>query len=126
MNKLNYSIVVVRDMSRSVAFYRDILEIPLKFESPHWTELATEGCTLALHHTDEPSQSHTPNAAGSCQLDFEVADIEAFHQRMLSKGAPLHPTAKTGGFWHAGGLRRSGWNVDLHLQTQRALRTLIL
>ena len=50
--QVNYAIVFVSDMQRSVSFYRDILGLPLKFESPGWTEFATEGATLALHHLD--------------------------------------------------------------------------
>ena len=47
--RVNYAIVFVSDMSRSVAFYRDAVGLPLMFESPGWTEFATEGATLALH-----------------------------------------------------------------------------
>jgi len=47
--RVNYAIVFVSDMSRSVAFYRDAVGLPLRFESPGWTEFATEGATLALH-----------------------------------------------------------------------------
>ena len=32
--RINYSIIFVSDMDRSVAFYRDVVGIPLKFESP--------------------------------------------------------------------------------------------
>ena len=42
-------LVFVCDMKRSVSFYRDVLGLPPKFESPGWTEFATEGATLALH-----------------------------------------------------------------------------
>ena len=34
--KLNYAIVFVSDMKRSVSFYRDVVGLPLKFESPGW------------------------------------------------------------------------------------------
>jgi catechol 2,3-dioxygenase-like lactoylglutathione lyase family enzyme len=47
--RVNYVIVLVSGMSRSVAFYRDTLGIPLKFESPGWIEFDTGGATLALH-----------------------------------------------------------------------------
>jgi catechol 2,3-dioxygenase-like lactoylglutathione lyase family enzyme len=47
--RVNYAIVFVSDMKRSVSFYRDRLGLPLKFESPGWSEFATEGATLALH-----------------------------------------------------------------------------
>ena len=39
--RVNYAIVFVSDMNRSVSFYRDVLGLPLRFESPEWTEFAT-------------------------------------------------------------------------------------
>jgi catechol 2,3-dioxygenase-like lactoylglutathione lyase family enzyme len=48
-NKVDYIMVNVSDMSRSVAFYRDILGLSLKFESPGWSEFHTGATTLALH-----------------------------------------------------------------------------
>jgi lactoylglutathione lyase len=32
--KIDYAIVFVGDMARSVRFYRDVVGIPLRFESP--------------------------------------------------------------------------------------------
>ena len=87
MKKLDYTIVFVSEMKRSVAFYRDVLDIPLKFESPHWTEFATDGTTLALHPAsaggrDRPTAGH--NAAGTCHLGFMVENLNEFHQKMLA------------------------------------------
>ena len=48
-SKVDYVMVNVSDMSRSVAFYRDILGLPLKFQSPEWSEFQTGATTLALH-----------------------------------------------------------------------------
>ncbi len=79
MKKLNYAIVFVSDMSRAVKFYRDTLGLPLKFESPHWTEFANEGSTLALH----PASAESP--AGTCQLGFPAEDLDAIHQRLTSQ-----------------------------------------
>jgi catechol 2,3-dioxygenase-like lactoylglutathione lyase family enzyme len=39
MTKLTYAIVFVSDMARSVAFYQDIIGLPLKHQSPGWSEL---------------------------------------------------------------------------------------
>ena len=47
--QLDYTMVIVSDMPRSVEFYRDKLGLPLKFESPEWTEFVTGTTTLALH-----------------------------------------------------------------------------
>lgn len=49
MIRVSYAIVFVSEMKRSVTFYRDVLGMALRFESPGWTEFATEGATLALH-----------------------------------------------------------------------------
>ena len=61
--RINYSIIFVSDMEHSVRFYRDVVGIPLKFESPGWTEFDTDGATLALHKSDAPAlDSETQNA----------------------------------------------------------------
>ena len=39
--QIDYTMIIVSDMQRSVEFYRDKLGIPLKFQSPEWTEFAT-------------------------------------------------------------------------------------
>jgi lactoylglutathione lyase len=89
--RVNYAIVFVSDMKRSVAFYRDVLGLPLRFESPGWTEFATEGATLALHAsegaaTDGDRPEKTP--AGRCRPGLSVDDLDAFHARMEAHGVP--------------------------------------
>jgi predicted enzyme related to lactoylglutathione lyase len=78
--KLNYVIKFVGDMDRAVKFCRDVLGLPLKFESPGWSEFATGETTLGLH----PASQENP--AGSVQLGFMVADIKKFHEEMLARG----------------------------------------
>ena len=78
--KLTYAIKYVDDMSRAVKFYRDELGLPLKFESPGWSEFATGETTLALHPASKK------NAAGSVELGFTVPDIAKFHRDMSAKG----------------------------------------
>ena len=85
--RINYAIVFVSDMKRSVSFYRDIIGLPLKFESPGWSEFLTEGATLALHAGEAPPGAkedplHVP--PGRCRPGFSVADLGAFHARMTA------------------------------------------
>ncbi len=89
--RVNYVIVFVGDMDRSVAFYRDVIGLQLKFESPAWTEFASDGATLALHTTDQPSDAggdsdSTP--AGRCRPGLQVPDLDEFHQKMLAHDVP--------------------------------------
>jgi lactoylglutathione lyase len=89
--RINYSIIFVSDMIRSIEFYRDIVGIPLKFQSPGWTEFITEGATLALHKTDMPAgeSSHDRlERPGQCRAGFQVADIANFHRQMIGHGVP--------------------------------------
>jgi lactoylglutathione lyase len=58
--RVNYCIILVSSMPRSVAFYRDVVGMPLRFESPDWIEFNTDGATWALHSCD----SAAPAAAG--------------------------------------------------------------
>jgi lactoylglutathione lyase len=90
-SKVDYVMVNVSDMSRSVAFYRDTLGLPLKFESPGWSEFETGGTTLALH-AGAPvaaSESATPikPAAGTCSLGFSVQNLNSTLAELRERGA---------------------------------------
>ena len=98
--RVNYVIFFVSDMARSVAFYRDVLEIPLKFESPHWTEFATDGATLVLHAAVKPPLSANSPVAdpasagaaeeppGTCRPGLRVPNLDEFHERMRAHQVP--------------------------------------
>ena len=89
--RVNYAIVFVSDMKRSVSFYRDVVGLPLKFESPGWTEFATDGATLALHAT-EGLNSERDNPlqvpAGRCRPGLSVPNLDEFHKRMVERNVP--------------------------------------
>ena len=82
--RVSYAIVFVSDMKRSVAFYRDVIGLPLKFDSPEWSEFATEGATFALHRSEHPSAQDDPELpAGRCRPGLSVRDLDVFHSRMV-------------------------------------------
>jgi len=86
--KPDYIIVFVSDMQRSVAFYRDVLGLPLKFTSPGWTEFNTGATTIALHKTGGdglPRQSLPP--AGNAHIGFMVDDIQSAYEALKAQGA---------------------------------------
>jgi hypothetical protein len=51
--RFSHSILFVADMGRAIAFYRDVMGLPLKFQSPSWSEFETGSVTLALHPASE-------------------------------------------------------------------------
>ncbi len=70
-----------------MAFYRDVIGLPLKFESPGWTEFATEGATLALHKSERPNseKKSSQEPAGHCRPGLSVPNLDEFHKRMVEK-----------------------------------------
>lgn len=82
--RVGYAIVFVSDMKRSVAFYRDVIGLPLTFDSPEWSEFATGGATLALHRAEPPGDAGSAAPiAGRCRPGLGVPDLDAFHERMI-------------------------------------------
>jgi lactoylglutathione lyase len=78
--KLTHVIEFVADMDGAVKFYRDVIGLPLKFQSPAWSEFVTGETSLALH----PASESKP--AGSVELGFHSDDLPRFHQEMSAKG----------------------------------------
>ena len=87
--RLNFAIVLVSDMTRSVAFYRDVLGLPLKFASPGWSEFSTDGAPLALHASEGSSNAVDDPVQlppGRCRPGLGVPNLAEFHKRMLEHG----------------------------------------
>ena len=87
---IKYAMVFVSDMQQATAFYRDVLGLTLKFESPGWTEFVTGEATLALHATDAPALEKQAGVdpAGGVRIGFNVTDLDAFHERMREHDVP--------------------------------------
>lgn len=100
--KIDYTMIVVSDMNRSVEFYRDRLGIPLKFQSPDWTEFLTGETTLALHGGGVPATSpptgDPSKQAGSCSIGFNVDDVDKTYEELKAKGIRfvMPPTQREG------------------------------
>lgn len=75
--RVNYAIVFVSDMKQAVSFYRDVMGLPLKFESPGWTEFATEGATLALHGGE---------GGGRSRPGWSVPNLDEYHKNLMDRG----------------------------------------
>ena len=101
-NQIDYTMIVVSDMQRSVEFYRDTLGIPLKFQSPEWTEFATGATTLALHGGGVPApgppQGDPSKRAGACSIGFNVPDVDKTYEELQAKGLTfvMPPTQREG------------------------------
>jgi lactoylglutathione lyase len=85
--KLSYVIEFVDDMDRAVKFFRDVVGLTLKFQSPGWSEFSTGDTVLALH------PASTTNPAGKVEFGFSVHDLQKFYDEAKARGVkfPMPP-----------------------------------
>lgn len=84
--QVDYVMVNVSDMARSVKFYRDKLGIPLKSESPQWTEFETGATVLALHGGGKPATKSAEPQAGTASIGFYVENLVQKYDELKAKG----------------------------------------
>jgi predicted enzyme related to lactoylglutathione lyase len=74
----------VREMERSLGFYRELLGIPLEGDD-HWQEADLGGVRFALHEAPEGIEP-TP---GTVKLNFRVGDADAAAERLRGQGVDV-------------------------------------
>ncbi len=91
MTKMIHTMIRVRDLDRSLQFYRDALELEIKdqyvFDGFSLTYLANEetGFELELTHNHDQSEPYT-HGSGYGHLAVSVDNIEQAHKRIKSLG----------------------------------------
>jgi predicted enzyme related to lactoylglutathione lyase len=83
--------LMAQDMNRAIRFYRDVVGLEVKFESPQWTELAHGNAIVALHGGGNGAYQKTG-------LSIQVRDIVAACREIESGGGKiaLAPVARPG------------------------------
>jgi lactoylglutathione lyase len=75
--KVGAVIVLVSDMERSVKFYKDVLELPIKNQSQDWTEFFHKDTTIALHPVKKKAKANQENGGEkSILVGFMVNDLD--------------------------------------------------
>lgn len=75
--------VPVADMDRAVGFYRDVLGLEVKQQSPEWSELDAGGLSIGLNGRETASGS----SSGGAVITFGVdGDIQAEVEELQGKG----------------------------------------
>ncbi len=84
INGIGQISIIVQDVERATAFYRDILELPLLFTVPGLAFFDCGGVRLMLGRADTPELDHP-----SSILYFRVPDLKASYQRLVERGVKI-------------------------------------
>lgn len=100
-SKVDYIMITVSNMARSVEFYKDKLGIPMKFGTPEWTEFQTGNTTLALHgggKSQDAAKDAGTHHAGTCSIGFNVDNLDLAYEQLQAKGVRfvMPPTERPG------------------------------
>jgi predicted enzyme related to lactoylglutathione lyase len=80
------AMLVSADLPRSRDFYRDVLELKVRFDTPEWVDFDLgSGAALGLH----PPTDRVHVQPGSTQIGFEVPDVDAFIATARAKGVTV-------------------------------------
>ena len=91
LRTLDYTVLICRDLAGTVAFYRDVLGLPVETERERWVELRMGSTILALRSRGTaPWGDDGPAAEGSAavQLAFRVPPpaVDAWHDELVARG----------------------------------------
>lgn len=76
-------VLFTKDMTRMIAFYRDVLGLPLRLDEPGYKEFDAGGCGIALHNGTSRPGARPP------KLVFRAGDVAAVRAELAARGARL-------------------------------------
>jgi lactoylglutathione lyase len=93
--KIGAVIVLVSDMERSVKFYKETLELPLKTHSDDWTEFFHKDTTIALHPMKKKAKaSQEDGGERSVLIGFMVSNLDDLVAILKERGVTFFKTPR--------------------------------
>ncbi len=81
--KVGAVILLVSNMEKSIKFYSDTLELPVKTRSKDWTEFFNNDTVLALHPA--PEKKKMLKTGSGTLVGFEVTDLDSTVKKLREK-----------------------------------------
>jgi lactoylglutathione lyase len=82
LSRISYITLWVNEYDACLAFYRDVLGLPLETSDANFAQFATEGTKLYLHRLGDRS----PLRSRALEIHFEVRDVDAAYIKLLERG----------------------------------------
>jgi predicted enzyme related to lactoylglutathione lyase len=82
-------ILHVNNMDKSLAFYRDILQLKLVDDKPDWKTLSFDNIKLGLKPW-QPELADERQVKHGFAFGFYVDDVDGVMKQLIAKGASIH------------------------------------
>lgn len=90
--KVGAVILLVSNMEKSIKFYSDTLELPVKSRSKDWTEFFNNDTVLALHPA--PEKKKMLKTGSGTLVGFEVTDLDSTVKKLKEKSVKFFKRPK--------------------------------
>jgi catechol 2,3-dioxygenase-like lactoylglutathione lyase family enzyme len=84
-------VLFTHDMPRMMAFYGDVLGLPLLKDESGWKEFDANGCIIALHNGSSQVGKRPP------KIGFWAPNVAAAREALIARGAKVGKVLSGGG-----------------------------
>jgi lactoylglutathione lyase len=82
LGRISYITLWVNEYDTCLAFYRDMLGLPLESADENFAQFSTEGTKLYLHRL----RDNSPLRVRALEIHFEVSDVDHAYDKLIERG----------------------------------------
>jgi len=90
IKKVGNVILAVKDLDKSIAFYHDIIGLPIKNQRRSWVDLGTSGALLSLHPASLTAEHIGSSIENGITIGFLVGDVKSAVDELREKGVKIY------------------------------------
>ena len=90
IKKVGNVILAVKDLDKSLAFYHELIGLPIKNQRRSWIDLGTSGALISLHPASLTSEHIGSSIDNGITIGFLVGDINSAVEELKSKGVKIY------------------------------------
>ena len=90
IKKVGNVILAVQDLDKSIAFYHEIIGLPIKNQRRSWVDLGTSGALLSLHPASLTAEHVGSSIENGITIGFLVGDVQSAVDELKSKGIKIY------------------------------------
>ena len=83
-------ILAVKDLDKSIAFYHDLIGLPIKKQRRSWVDLGTSGALLSLHPASLTAEHIGSSIDNGITVGFLVGDVQSSVNELKEKGVEIY------------------------------------